>query len=997
MATSTSGTLTTQQAAARERELERSKQIEAALKRGEEYTRKKQQEQAQKNSTTRTSTGNKEYDEALKRGELYTEKKIQEALSKPGVTSVRSGSHYYSKATKSSNMMPGTGDINQIDTTPASMDVAKTQTGYKSVPFERQTAEQQLQTSLRVSSIQAARESKAREPVYVSRLPTSQEQLKQTLEQAKLEQLQTKYLEKEYFKRLNTFGKIDYLAEREAKKFPDIGAGSGGKLFVYAGAGLSKVSYDVFPFALDKKDLTNIKVPFLYSQSGEAISFKTKIPLKETSVGTIELVKDISPLTIAGGVVIFKTPLQKTISSAVENPIRFAGETAATTLFFEGLISKTKGKIPQILKNIGEENLKIAGETFFEKEPKVISKTGGLEIFKGEDILKVENVYQTTKIKSSKPTPTYSVGEIKYGESGISTFVQDGKQIFQETQFNTIFDGKLKPYQLISETGKGITTYKLYELQKGKLKFIESYVRKDVNPIINIGESFTLAEQKYKPIRTEGVFESTFEQSNILKQQRASSKSFNYDVKGGTLTQIQSNLFVKTKKFGQNIGYEREIELKINPKDIFTELESKRNVKSIEIIPTKYEFVDFPVAEKNVIINIEGKNVFAEFPTKSEVKQFSDIVSSEFEFDISKKKYTNLKLSSLSLDYGRVGIGNYFKKGLNVLQKPINYASERFIFETELSKFGTKLKDYIDYNLNIEYAKKKLNKINIPEIAESKSGTYYTRDFSQIKQYTDKELSQAAGSEVSYGDLSLLQQPKITLDRTIQIQRPEINLPKYQLKIPSYDISSPRQVRFIGIINVNENRFNYSKENKIGIDFEKSKDINRIPKFDKDIFKDEINEQLIYRKQIPKPKFKPIQELKQEQRLKQIPSLKQEQKYKQDVYYNFGSRFKFKYDVYEIPKIPIIIPSFNNKLPKTNLQIKNEKTKKTKYKFSGEEKYVIPDLFSVSVTEAATGKEAVAPKITKGVRTIAYAERGGYGFGLTPTRQLQMGRVRFKK
>ena len=68
-----------------------------------------------------------------------------------------------------------------------------------------------------------------------------------------------------------------------------------------------------------------------------------------------------------------------------------------------------------------------------------------------------------------------------------------------------------------------------------------------------------------------------------------------------------------------------------------------------------------------------------------------------------------------------------------------------------------------------------------------------------------------------------------------------------------------------------------------------------------------------------------------------------------------------------------------------------------KGKASKSEVYVLPDLFSVSKTEAATGKEAIAPRVTKNIFNLATGAFGGYTAGYIPTEQMRVGRSNKKK
>jgi hypothetical protein len=55
---------------------------------------------------------------------------------------------------------------------------------------------------------------------------------------------------------------------------------------------------------------------------------------------------------------------------------------------------------------------------------------------------------------------------------------------------------------------------------------------------------------------------------------------------------------------------------------------------------------------------------------------------------------------------------------------------------------------------------------------------------------------------------------------------------------------------------------------------------------------------------------------------------------------------------------------------------------------------ILPDLWSVNVTEFRTGREATIPKATMGVRKSFYNALQGRGTGFVPTEEIRTGRVR---
>ena len=65
--------------------------------------------------------------------------------------------------------------------------------------------------------------------------------------------------------------------------------------------------------------------------------------------------------------------------------------------------------------------------------------------------------------------------------------------------------------------------------------------------------------------------------------------------------------------------------------------------------------------------------------------------------------------------------------------------------------------------------------------------------------------------------------------------------------------------------------------------------------------------------------------------------------------------------------------------------------------FPKSEVFVLPDLRSVNITEAATGREAIAPRLIGKTKSLAYAAFQGRSAGFIPTEQMRLGQLRSKK
>lgn len=96
-----------------------------------------------------------------------------------------------------------------------------------------------------------------------------------------------------------------------------------------------------------------------------------------------------------------------------------------------------------------------------------------------------------------------------------------------------------------------------------------------------------------------------------------------------------------------------------------------------------------------------------------------------------------------------------------------------------------------------------------------------------------------------------------------------------------------------------------------------------------------------------------------------------------------------------IPKTPVVSipPIFILKKP--NFQTEKTPTTKTKNRRENQPKnlYILPDLASVSLTEAVTGKEAIAPRATPSIIKMAKLAFSGQG-GFIPTEQIRTKKVR---
>lgn len=68
--------------------------------------------------------------------------------------------------------------------------------------------------------------------------------------------------------------------------------------------------------------------------------------------------------------------------------------------------------------------------------------------------------------------------------------------------------------------------------------------------------------------------------------------------------------------------------------------------------------------------------------------------------------------------------------------------------------------------------------------------------------------------------------------------------------------------------------------------------------------------------------------------------------------------------------------------------------KKKKLKSPKFQAFILPDLFSVSITEAATGREARIPRATKGIKGLFTAALKGYSTGYVPTEEIRIGKVK---
>jgi hypothetical protein len=128
--------------------------------------------------------------------------------------------------------------------------------------------------------------------------------------------------------------------------------------------------------------------------------------------------------------------------------------------------------------------------------------------------------------------------------------------------------------------------------------------------------------------------------------------------------------------------------------------------------------------------------------------------------------------------------------------------------------------------------------------------------------------------------------------------------------------------------------------------------------------------------------------------VKSVQSTKLDQGLLSDSAMRYSQKSVFK----EVPvKIPFMLDFPKEKKSFGLVKKKKKVVKKAKLKSGGV--YVLPDLMSVSRTEAYNyrvfGKgEAVAPRLTKSIYNKAFSAFKGYGVGFIPTEQMRTGRVR---
>lgn len=234
---------------------------------------------------------------------------------------------------------------------------------------------------------------------------------------------------------------------------------------------------------------------------------------------------------------------------------------------------------------------------------------------------------------------------------------------------------------------------------------------------------------------------------------------------------------------------------------------------------------------------------------------------------------------------------------------------------------------------------------------------------------------------------------KSSFDYAPDLKTTSINIPEFQDVTTKYKYTSTFDYKPKSyIIPKSEQRFeninlnNLFTINKTGTLSKQIQSQITIPKYKQKIIVENIYD--LQTRQITKQNSSQIQKVQQitEQKLKSltIPRFDNYKPIKQK------SKSSFKY-IKEIKiKEPIIpfFPKIDKKYKSTEFNINKKYFKPIKIK-DNYKRLVIPDLYSVNITELRTGKEAISPTLTKGVRKRAKAFFKGESFGYVPTEYLR--------